>query len=309
MNQLFSSFFLIFLFIGGSFAQEVSQQDSIQPLVNESFVKWENDFIALGETLLKDTIASNRQKAAQDLKKGLQEMLTQKETFAYPFDSLQSVSILYPADSTFRILTWQLYEDINTYTYFGIIQTNSDSPVVHVLKDQSGEIEELETDIVEADSWYGALYYNVKEFEGKEGKYYLLFGFDSYEFFNKRKLIDVLTFEEGQPIFGAPVFEPTEPNRPDLTKSRLVLTYSAETTIRLNYDESLNVIIMPNLMPGSGPLKGQIAMLPDGSYKGYKLDGNRWAYVDKIFDHVYEKAPTPAPILHKRKGKDIFGNR
>ena len=236
-------------------------------------------------------------------------MLVKKEAFKYPFDSLNTVSILYPADSTFRVFTWQLYEDINTYTYFGIIQTNSDSPVVHVLKDQSNEIEELETDILETDSWYGALYYNIKEFEGKEGKHYLLFGFDGYEFFNKRKLIDVLTFEDGQPIFGAPVFEPSEPNRPDLTKSRLVLTYGAETTIRLNYDESLNIIIMDNLMPGGGSLKGQIAMLPDGSYKGYKLDGNRWAYVDKIFDHTYEKAPMPQPILNKRKGKDIFGNR
>lgn len=61
--------------------------------------------------------------------------------------------------------------------------------------------------IFEFGKWYGVLYYNMKEFKGLDGSfYYLVFGYDGYEFFNKWKVLDVLYFKNGKFVFGVLVF-------------------------------------------------------------------------------------------------------
>jgi len=264
----------------------------------------------LASTILTDTIQENRLLADKELKVKMEEALHINGGFDYPFDSLTNISFQYPEDRSFRIITWQLYVDVEDYRYMGYIQTNSAEPQVTVLKDQSKAIEDPEYDILDAENWFGGVYYNVMEFKHKEGKRYLLFGFNGYKLFHRRKFIDVLYFENGQAVFGADVFQSDQANRPDLAKNRMLMTYSAETIVKLNYDEGLKLIIFDHLIAGAGSLPGQgPVMVPDGSYKGYKLKKGNWVLVDKIFDHTYETAPRPAPILNGRKGKNVFGNR
>ncbi len=272
----------------------------------------EQKVVAWGHTIIKDSLLTNRQQAAKDLSELLSATLTQPGSFQYPFDSVKTISILYDADSTFRIFTWQLYVDVDQYDYFGFIQLNRPQPKVVSLRDRSDSKTMAELDLtydqLDANHWYGALYYKIISFDTPEGKKHLLFGFDGYRFFEKRKLIDVLTFsQEGQPRFGSPVFAPTEPNRPDLTKSRIMLQFSAETTVSLNYNDRLGMIVFDHLYPYKGPYGN--TYVPDGSYEGYILQNGQWFYVDKIFDQVSEKPPMPAPILDKRKGKNIVGEK
>lgn len=270
----------------------------------------ERQLIELGRTLLTDTLPAQRSIAAEKIKITLTETLDKAGSFEYPFDSLTSVSILSPKDKSFRVFTWQLYEDIDKYKYFGIIQVAGKKPTVHVLEDQSETValEDLPYEVLTKDNWYGALYYNIKEYKTKSGKRYLLFGADGYRFFSKRKIVDVLYFENGQPVFGDTAFFPTEEDRPDLAYSRLVLSYSAATSIRLNYDDYLNLLIFDNLLSANNEL-GQETYLPDGSYRGYELKKGRWIAIDKIFQHTWKNAPRPEPILNGRKAnKDLFGN-
>lgn len=270
--------------------------------------EFEQKVIALGLTIVTDTLVENRKKANKELGTELMSTLQQKGTFTYPFDSLQTVSIQYPSDSTFRIFTWQLYVDINEYQYSGFIQTNEEEPKIIKLTDKSVDMDDviLDYEIMTPDNWYGAIYYNIMSFDTPEGKKHLLFGFDGYQFFQKRKTIDVLTVENGTAIFGAAVFTPLDPRRTDLIKNRVLLQYAAGSNMTMNFKQDLDMIVFDNLIP-QNDLNGRPSYVPDGSYCGYQLKDGLWVYVDKVFDQVSETPPMPAPILDKRKKKDIFG--
>jgi hypothetical protein len=151
------------------------------------------------------------------------------------------------------------------------------------------------------------VYYNLRQVNAPQGRYYLLFGFDGYSFFRKRKVVDVLVFDPaGKPQFGAPVFlneaDPDQPRR----KNRLIVEYSAASSIRLNWDPALDLIVFDHLQPIAGPHGEGLVNVPDGSYQGYQLRKGYWYYVPKVFEQVQEDAPRPFPVLEDRK-KDLFG--
>ncbi|MEL6843245.1 MAG: hypothetical protein AAFP02_08520, partial [Bacteroidota bacterium] len=142
---------------------------------------------------------------------------------------------------------------------------------------------------------------------------YLLFGYDANSFFQKRKLIDVLSFRAEGPVFGAPVFANVETGRRPVTKNRHLMQYSAESSVKLNFDELHNMIVFDHLVEMKGiPGQGMTAY-PDGSYEGFKLQDGLWVYVDKLFHQINEEAPREEPVLNVRgrtgKRKDLFGNQ
>ena len=152
----------------------------------------EDSLSGLAKTLLRDTLAEHRLKAGTEIKNLLQEALSAESAFQYPFSGLQGISIQYPQDSTFRIFTWQLYMSENDYRYGGFLQHSSGS--VYQLEDHSAEVRMPEYEVMSPDYWYGTVYYNIKQTGKKRDRHYLLFGYDGYELFRKRKLIDVLVF-------------------------------------------------------------------------------------------------------------------
>ncbi len=274
-----------------------------------SMAALEAKMVTWGQTIIKDSLLENRQRASIDMETALMSALQEKGSFSYPFDSVKTVSIQYPSDSTFRIFTWQLYVDLNQYDYYGMIQTNEDKPKLIPLKDKSSNMTDLdlEYEVLSPDNWFGAVYYKIKSFDTPKGKKHLLFGYDGHQFFNKKKLIDVLTLENGQASFGEAIFAPADISRTDLFKNRIMLQYSAETSVTLNYNKELEMILFDYLIPYKGPYGP--TYVPDGSYQGYRLQNGLWVYVEKVFDQVSEQAPMPAPILNKRTKKDIFGKR
>lgn len=284
-----------------SFAQE-------QPIFQER----ELHLVKLSTQFLKDSLKENRIAAAEKFNETLKKTLQQKTSFNYPFEALETVSILYPADSTFRIFTWQLYVNKNNYRYGGIIQMNNTDNLLFPLVDQSEEIAtyDLEFDVLGPSDWYGAVYFNIKDYDTPEGKKYLLFGFDGFQFFNKRKLVEAFYFDEtGQPVFGAPAFAKTAEGYEASTKNRLYLEYSAEVAARLNYDSALEMIILDNLISMRSPYKGAGNVnIPDGSYIGYQLKNGVWEHVEKVFSLVSEKPPAPRRVFNEKNSqKDIFG--
>jgi len=86
-----------------------------------SFSEAEQEIEALANTVIKDSLVENRVAAHKQLNAVLQKTLEQPNSFAYPFEEIQSVSIQMPTDSAFRIFTWQLFVDNNTYEYGGMI--------------------------------------------------------------------------------------------------------------------------------------------------------------------------------------------
>lgn len=307
MNKLFFSVIFSFLFWGLS----AQQENTISTSSTTDFAKikvYEDTLALLSFLIVNDSLEENRLLAVKKFIPTLVTALKLENSFHYPFERLRSISIQYPADSTFRIFTWQLYVDENDYRYFGAIQMNESPLKLFPLRDRSHEVADINKDILTPETWYGSVYYNLKEFDTREGKKYLLFGYDGYSFHTKRKLIDVLSFKDGKPVFGAPVFVSTDPEHPHEPKNRIVLTYSAAASVKLNFDGHLDMIVFDHLISGMSEVPGQgPTNLPDGSYEGYQLKNGHWEYVSKVFHHVYETAPREEPILDGSRKKDLFG--
>ena len=297
-------FVFIFLLIGSA---GIAQQETNKDIFSIA----EANLIKLSNTFIRDSILANRLEANIQFKEELQAILAQDNSFQYPFEKMEAVSILYPKDSIFRIFTWQVFINDNEYQYGGLIQLNNEKNELFELEDHSAELPpyDIEYEQMSPENWYGALYYNLHEYDSKEGKKYLLFGFDGYQFFHKRKIAEVLYFDEsGQPVFGAPAFSKAAEGYDASTKNRLYLEYSADVSIRLNYDAELNILIHNHLVSMKGQYRGQgTTNVPDGSYVGYQLEDGIWQYVEKVFNAISEEPPRPAPILEGNK-KDIFGN-
>jgi len=116
----------------------------------------------------------------------------------------------------------------------------------------------------------------------------------------------VLSFREGKPVFGAPVFR-HEPKKNQVSwRKRRVLEYSSAVSVRFNYDPAYEMILYDHLIAMPGQDGEGMNNYPDGSYEGYKLEKGIWRHIDNVFTQTQDEAPRPFPILDTRK-KDILG--
>lgn len=307
-----TKYFGILLALLSVFGLKGQTAGPLQEADREEIHNYEDTIAIVGYAIVNDSLQSNRYAACKKMILTLKEALKHQNSFNYPFERVKTVSIQYPQDSSFRIFTWQLYMDENHYRYFGAIQMNTPELTLFPLIDRSGDIENANIEQFEltADKWYGALYYKIIETDSPNGKYYLLFGFDGYEFFHKRKLIDVLTFKMGQPVFGAPVFKYEDDAEPATVKKRFLVEYSPESSVTVNYDVIRDMIIFDNLMVVTGQYGEGPTKIPDGTYQGFELKDGFWVHVDKVFHEIMDEAPVPQPVLDQKEGekkKDLFG--
>jgi hypothetical protein len=276
--------------------------------ITEKIHASEDSLAILAYAVVNDSIEQERFAACKVLITSLVRTLKAENSFNYPFSRLKSISIMAPPDSSFRIFTWQLFVNDSTYRYYGAIQLNQRELKLYPLIDRSFEMDIPPTyDQLSADNWYGALYYNIRQFESKEGRKYLLMGFDAFEFFSRRKVIEVLSFDkQGKPVFGAPVFVRSNP-KPGLKEQRLFVEYSSEASVKVNWDEQYKMILFDHLIPFPSPFGRGMTMVPDGSYDGLKFEKGNWKFIDKVFNDSQDEPPMPEPILDSRKDKDISG--
>jgi hypothetical protein len=290
---------------------------------------YEDSIDMLSGIMLHDTSANTRFIACKFMIKHLVKVLKNDNSFEYQFPQLERISIQYPEDSSFRIFTWQLYVSANDYRYYGAIQLKDKSLKLFPLSDRSNSIQNPTMTLTDNNQWFGTLYYKIKTVEStKFGKYYLLFGYDAFSFFERQKVIDVLQFKENKPVFGLPVFNiPPDieaekkriaamnlqlPNGSKInisdkelleqgettTMYRFIVTYSAESSAILNYDPDYELILFDNFIEVQGNYEGQgMTHVPDGSYRGFRLqpDGT-WLQIEKVFNDFQEEAPRPVPL-------------
>ena len=305
---LFLSLALSIFFVKQSAAQPQKVALSISKQNLEKLTTIGDSIQVLGKTMLEDSIGDHRFAACHQILPLLVSALKVENSFLYKFPAAKTISIQYPADSSFRIFTWQLFVDDSTYRYYGGIQTKEPNSSFYPLNDRSEDLLDEQFEALTPDNWYGALYYRITELGGREGKKYLLYGFDAYRFFEKRKILDVLTFRDGKPVFGAPVFNRSIASARGVPEMRLILTYSAETRVSLNFDTEYDMILFDHLIPAQSPYEGGVTNVPDGSYEGFKIKDGKLEYVSKVFNDTHNEAPRPVPVLDSRKGKSIFGN-
>lgn len=301
--------FLLSLLCFSALTAQSQEAGSISPEGREIIADYEDTLQVLSVLMVTDSVEKNRFAAVRKMIPTLVKALQVPNSYSYSFDKLRSISVQYAPDSTFRIFTWQLFVDENTYRYYGAIQMNREELVLHPLIDRSFEIDQnmMQAELP-ANKWYGSLYYNLMQLDHADGPRYILLGYDQYSLYRRRKVMDVLHFdsETGKPIFGAPVIPIAKGNK----LHRLVLEYSAEAKVRFNYDPNLELIVFDHLIPIEGRFgEGQVNV-PDGSYQAFRMEDGQLTFIDKVFDQVSEQPPREEPVFDgKRNERDILGRK
>ncbi len=289
------SFFLTCFFAN---AQKINNADN-------KLLKQTEDTLALySKQMVFAQDASSRFYADSIFIKTLVRALKINNSFSYPFDSVTTISKIYPPDSSFRIFTWQIERDESYFRQYGAIQmrTKEGSLKFFPLIDAS-DYTSTPTDSVRSNTnWIGAIYYGIvaKEYKGK--KYYTLFGFDDNDFVSTKKWLEELTFNaNSEPVFGGPFFDYKEDSiKPAQPAYRFCLEYKKDAKARMVYDPDLDLIIFDHLISESNEVNKKFTLIPDGDYEGFKWSNGKWLHIDKVFSEQQLKNgqfPMPAPIL------------
>ena len=260
----------------------------------------EEKLIFFSDVMVNAQEPVNRSYALTQFEMAFEEYLQSQNLDSLDLSFLKWVSTLQPEDKSFTLISWQAELSDFEYAYGGYIINKG---VLNRLNYSPQPMHQLDAMFVEPSSWYGALYYNILQLS--ENKY-TIFGFNGSGKWINTKIADVLTLQsDGSITLGDAIYEDKE--SPTTFLDRLVFQYSSDASFNLNYNPGLKLIINDHLIQRIGRLEGQGPVyLPDGSYEGYEMKEGKWYYVEKIYDHTYDDAPRPKPVLDKTD-KNIFG--
>ena len=277
-----------------SFAQGISNADL--KLLQQK----EDSIRALSVQIIQGINADDRFNADSSFTRMLVRALKIKNSFHYPFESLQTISILYSPDSVFRIFTWQLVINENVIRQHGAIQmkTYDGSLKLFGLIDKSNVTTNIADTIGNHNGWIGAIYYKIIQKKSSNQNFYTLLGFDENNIRSSRKIIEVLNFLNDEPTFGGRYFSYEEDSVFKTSQSRYILEYKKEAGPRLTYDKDLDMIIVEHLVSESNEPKKKWTLVGDGDYEGFKWKGGKWVHVEKVFNVVTPdgQAPVPNPV-------------
>ena len=248
----------------------------------------------------------NRFKADSLFTKMFVRALKTNNSFYFPFDSLQTISNLYPPDSSFRIFTWQMVINDNITRQHGAIQmkTSDGSLKLFPLIDKSDITINIADTVSNNKGWIGAVYYRIIQTKNEGQNFYTLLGYDENNIKSNRKIIEVLHFENEEPQFGGPYFSFVNDSAKAPKVSRYIMEYKKSSGARLTYDENLEMIVFEHLDSESDEPKKKYTLIPDGDYEGFKWTKGQWEHVVKVFNQITPegKEPVPSPV------KDAQGN-
>jgi hypothetical protein len=231
-----------------------------------------------------------------------------KNSFYYPFDSLVTIARVVPKDSSFKIFTWQLVINGDMVRQHGAIQMNTPDGSLKLfpLIDKTDLIKNIDDTITSNRAWIGALYYKVVEEKAFGKNYYTLLGFDDNNMVSDRKIIDVLTFKDGQPVFGGPYFSFQNNSLHKGAIDRYVMEYKKNASPKLSFDNDMDIIIYEHLISETGEPQKKYTYIPDGDYEGLKWKDGKWVHIEKIFNQITPEGqePVPHPILDAKGNID-----
>ena len=203
-------------------------------------------------------------------------------SFNYGFDSLKRISILKPADNSFRIITWFIPMNDGTYRYYGTIQmpTSNGELKLFPLNDATNSLTDPYA-INSNKNWLGARYYEIVPMvtNGRQ-PYYILLGWKGNTAKTSKKVIEVLSFDKNEPLFGKNIFE-TEKNKP--LRNRVIFEYSKQNTMTLFWDRKVNMIVFDHLVPYEPNMTGKFEFYgSDLTFDGYQLNLGKLSLAENV---------------------------
>ncbi|GGE39112.1 hypothetical protein EV200_10796 [Pedobacter psychrotolerans] len=258
-----------FLLIAALLSLNLKAQQSIKKLdvFQDSLIRISTATIA-AETDIKKTVSNST------FVKTLVEALKTPNSFTYPFDSLKNVSVIKSPDKSFRILSWYVQQENGTYRYFGTIQMNTNNgPLkLYPLIDQTDNITDANA-VNNNQKWFGARYYEIVPVtSGNRKPYYVLLGWKGNTPSTTKKVIEILSFDQEQVYFGAPVFEGKELK----DKNRVIFEYTKSNAMTLKVDQKAGMIVFDHLAPFDSDMIGKYEFYgSDGTFDGFKIIGGK----------------------------------
>jgi hypothetical protein len=296
-------FFLLigFFFVASScFAQKLSNSD------RKILQKKEDSLKIFARQLVQSEDAAERFTADSQFTKMFVRALKIKGSFDYPFDSLNTISILSPKDSSFKIYTWQLVINDDMVRQHGAIQMNTKDGSLQLfpLIDRTESIQDIEDTITNNFNWIGAVYYQIIEEKSFGNNYYTLLGYDENNSASNKKIIEILTFDNGAPVFGGSCFSFQDNSVKKKSFARYIMEYRKNAGPRLTYDPELQMIVYEHLISETNEPNKKYTYIPDGDYEGLKWKDGKWVHIQKVFTQITPqgKEPVPEPI------RDAKGN-
>jgi hypothetical protein len=267
----------------------------------EKFMQQKEDSLKLfAKKIITGINAADRFKADSLFTKTLVKALKTNNSFYYPFDSLESISRLYAPDSSFKIFTWQLLINEKVVRQHGAIQMKTYDGTLKLfpLIDRSDITQNANDTIANNFGWIGAIYYKIVLKKSMNQNFYTLLGFDENNIWSDKKVVEVLTFVNDEPIFGGRYFSFEDDKIFKSAMSRYVIEYKKNSPPKLNYDADLDMIITEHLIPENGETNKRYTYIPDGDYEGFKWKGGKWVHIEKIYNYVTPlgKEPVPEPL-------------
>jgi hypothetical protein len=285
MRILISVFFIL-TFTGRAFAQ-LPEADL------NYFSEMEDSLKHIKDRVFYSKKEANRFEANKEFLAVWNMVLANEKSMYYPFDSLRKdVSILLSPDDKFRIITWDMRKDDQSFFYFGFIQVNNTKTTkkglfkketvsqyeFFPLLDKSASVKTPENYVSDPSKWFGMLYIDVIK---SDDEFYTLIGWDGNGQLTTRKFIDILSFKpDGTPVFGKDVFK-----FPGKFAKRIMFEYASEVAMSLKYNSSRKQIIFSHLAPNAPDplLEGQYQYYgPDGSFDALAMKKGKWVYEPAI---------------------------
>lgn len=253
------------------------------------FALLEDSLCRIKNRVFYSKLEKNRFEANKQFLALWNEVLKDEKSLHYPFDSLKKdISILMAPDQKFRLITWDMRKDDQTYGYFGFIQINNTRTTkkglfkkeknvqyeLFQLLDKSGTVKTPENYVADPSKWFGMLYYDIVK---SDDDYYTLLGWDGNDKLVQRKFIDILWFKpDGSPVFGKDVFK-----IPGKFTKRMMFEYAGEVTMSLKYNSNRKQIVFSHLAPNTldPTLENQPQYYgPDGSFDALSSKKGKWVY-------------------------------
>lgn len=233
----------------------------------------EDDLIKIAPFVISSTTDSAKIASAEILQATLLEVLSNPASFDYDFANLRmtTVAIASHPKANVRLFTFNIILKNGVFHQYGVIQRKSKGGIsLFLLNDTAQNLPKdyLET-TVEYPNWIGGLYYQLIPHKVKRKQYYVVMAFDGHNHNSNRSIIDVLSFENDLPVWGAPIFrdgidDPSE-------DMRVVFEYHKSSRILMRYEAEQKTIVFDEVGPPFPAAQGNpYYYIPTGDYSGYK---------------------------------------
>lgn len=201
-------------------------------------------------------------------------------SFDHKWESLDMIGKLVSDDGLVKVFSWLYMASRDKYHYTAYIQVKDSKGGSDVFRLNQGDAEKIRSENYSQtiDDWHGKVYYGILTNEYKRKTFYTLLGADFKDTRTSIKTIEVFAIQRGEPVFRGEQFLAG-----GTVKDRIVLEYSADLTISLQYNEAMKMIVFDHIVPLHPLYSGYYQFYgPDGSYDGYRFTEGVWVLEEDV---------------------------